>query len=131
MPVSKYREEMDRQGCFYQLLARYTQALIAVVMQSAACNAVHSIEERFARWVLTVSDRMESASFPLTHEFAAMMLGASRPTVTIVAGVLQRKGLITSHRAHIDIADRTGLEKASCECYSVTRRLLETVRAGR
>jgi CRP-like cAMP-binding protein len=79
---------MDRRGPFYQLLTRYSQALMGFVMQSTACNAVHSIEQRLARWLLMAQDRMASDSFPLTQEFVAMMLGATRPTVTLVAGML-------------------------------------------
>jgi CRP-like cAMP-binding protein len=70
-------------------------------MQSTACSAVHTIEQRLARWLLMAHDRMESEEFPLTQEFAAMMLGATRPTVTVVAGTLQKAGLITYHRGQV------------------------------
>jgi Mn-dependent DtxR family transcriptional regulator len=90
-------------------------------MQSTACNAVHSVEQRLARWLLMARDRMGSEEFPLTQEFAAMMLGATRPTVTVVAGTLQRAGLITYHRGRVTIVDGRQLEQASCECYPQRR----------
>ena len=111
-----FRLEMDRRGVFYEVLTHYAQALVGFIMQSTACNAVHSVEQRLARWLLMARDRMGSDDFPLTREFVAMMLGASRPTVTIVATTLQKAGLITYHRRHLTIVDRKGLEAASCEC---------------
>jgi CRP-like cAMP-binding protein len=97
-------------------------------MQSTACNATHTIEQRLARWLLTAHDRVGGMSFPLTQEFLAMMLGAARPTVSIVAGIQQRAGLITYRRGLITILNRKQLELASCECYRVTANLLSRVR---
>jgi CRP-like cAMP-binding protein len=127
MKADAFRREMDRRGVFYELMTHYAQALVGFIMQSTACNAVHSVEQRLARWLLMARDRMGSDNFPLTQEFVAIMLGASRPTVTIVAGTLQRAGLITYHRGHVAIVDRAGLEAASCECYSATTDLLNAV----
>jgi CRP-like cAMP-binding protein len=131
MSARAFRREMDRRGVFYDLFTRYAQALIAFVMQSTACNAVHSVEQRLARWLLTARDRMESDEYPLTQEFVAMMLGASRPTVTTVASTLQKAGLITYHRGHLTILDRKKLEAASCECYRTTTDLLRAVTGKR
>ena len=125
-----FRDEMDRRGAFYELLTRYTQALIGFIIQSTACNAVHSVEQRLARWLLMARDRMASDEFPLTQEFVAMMLGASRPTVTIVAGTLQKAGLITYHRGRLAIVDGHRLEAASCECYRTATNLLRAVTDG-
>jgi CRP-like cAMP-binding protein len=127
MTASAFRDEMDRRGAFYVLAMRFSQALTGFVMQSTACNAAHSIEQRFARWLLHAHDRMEQDEFPLTQEFAAMMLGASRPTVTIAAGTLQKAGLITYHHGRVTITDREKLESASCECYRVATALLANV----
>ena len=124
MRADVFRREMDRRGVFYELLMHYAQALIGLIMQSTACNAVHSVEQRLARWLLMARDRMGSDHFVLTQEFVAMMLGASRPTVTIVASTLQKAGLITYHRGHLTIVDGAGLEAASCECYRATTDLL-------
>jgi CRP-like cAMP-binding protein len=130
MPVGVFRSEMNRRGAFYEIVTHYTQALIGFVMQSTACNAVHSVEQRLARWLLMAQDRVGASEFPLTQEFVAMMLGATRPTVTVVAGMLQRAGLITYHRGHVTIVDRERLEAASCECYRAATDLLRAVTEG-
>jgi CRP-like cAMP-binding protein len=127
MAADTFRREMDRRDAFYHLLTRYAQALVGFIMQSTACNAVHSVEQRLARWLLMAHDRVERNDFPLTQEFVAMMLGASRPTVTIVAGTLQKAGLITYQRGQVTIVDRDKLESASCECYRTTTELLKKV----
>ena len=130
MKVDAFRREIERRGAFHELMAHYTQALFGFVAQSTACNAVHSVEQRLARWLLMARDRMGRDDFPLTQEFASMMLGASRPTVTLVAGTLQRAGLITYHRGHLKILDGERLEAASCECYRAATDLLESVTDG-
>jgi CRP-like cAMP-binding protein len=130
MQANAFRREMDRRAVFYELLTNYAQALMGFIMQSTACNAVHSVEQRLARWLLMARDRMESDVFPLTQEFVAMMLGASRPTVTIVASTLQKAGLITYHRGQITILDGKKLEAASCECYRTATDLLTAVTNG-
>ena len=127
MSVASFRKAMDRRGPFFELLTRYHQALVGVIMQATACNAVHSIEQRLSRWLLMAHDRIGKDAFPLTQEFVAMMLGTSRPTVTVVAGTLQKAGLITYHRGHLTVVDRENLEAASCECYRTTTDLLEAV----
>jgi len=127
MTTEAFRREMDLRGAFHELMMRYTQAVIGVVMQSTACNAVHSIEQRLARWLLMAQDRVGRTQFPLTQEFVAIMLGATRPTVTVVAGTLQKAGLITYHRGVITVVNREGLESASCECYGAAKALLDSV----
>jgi CRP-like cAMP-binding protein len=130
MSAEDFRREMSRQGLFYELVTRYAQALVGFIIQSTACNAVHSVEQRLARWLLLARDRMDRDEFPLTQEFVAMMLGASRPTVTIVAGTLQKAGLITYHRGQLRIVDREKLDAASCECYRIATELLRSVTDG-
>jgi CRP-like cAMP-binding protein len=127
MATDAFLEEMDRHAALHGLLTRYAHAFIGFVMQSTACNAVHSVEQRLARWLLVAQDHVERNEFPLTQELAAMMLGATRPTVTVVAGTLQRAGLITYHRGHVTIVDREGLENASCECHGAATALLDAV----
>jgi CRP-like cAMP-binding protein len=114
---------------FYRLLNRFAQALTGAIMQSTACNAVHSVEQRLARWLLLAHDRMDRRDFPLTQEFAAMMLGVTRPTVTVIAGTLQKAGLIEYHRGHVTVVDREKLESASCECYATITGLMNRVTA--
>jgi len=127
MSAKAFRQEMDRRAAFYELLTRYGQALVGVIMQSTACNAVHSVEQRLSRWLLLAHDRVGKDDFALTQEFAAMMLGTSRPTVTVVAGTLQKAGLIKYHRGLLTVVDRENLEAASCECYRTATDLLKAV----
>src|SRR5437899_2681520 len=94
LTVDALRRETDRHGALYDVLTHYSQALMGFVMQSTACNAAHSVEQRLARWLLLAHDRVGRDEFPLTQEFVAMMLGAARPTVSVVAGTLQKAGLI-------------------------------------
>src|SRR5688572_7680700 len=129
MPLKAFRSEMDRRGPFHELVTRYNHALFGFIMQSTACNAVHSVEQRLSRWLLMAQDRMEANGFPLTQEFLAMMLGVTRPTVTVIAGTLQKAGLITYHRGQVTIVDREKLESASCECYRTSTELLKQVTA--
>jgi CRP-like cAMP-binding protein len=118
--------ENDR---FARRLYRYTAALLAFASLTAACNRVHTLPERCARWLLLTHDRVDSDSFPLTQEFMAQMLGARRPTISVVASNLQEEGLIRYVRGVITIVDRAGLEAATCSCYHLQRenyaRLLE------
>ena len=123
-----FRKEMDRRSAFHELMTRYMHAHVGLIMQSTACNAIHTVEQRLARWLLMAHDRVGLDAFPLTQEFVAMMLGVTRPSVTIVAGTLQKAGLIKYHRGHLEIVDREKLEAASCECYRVVRNLLASVR---
>jgi CRP-like cAMP-binding protein len=127
MSAEAFRREMDRGGAFHELITRYEQALVGFIMQSVACNAVHSIEQRLSRWLLLAHDRIGSDDFPLTQESAAMMLGTSRPTVTVAAGTLQKAALIKYRRGHVTIVDRENLEAASCECYQTATDLLSAV----
>jgi CRP-like cAMP-binding protein len=127
MTTDAFRREMARRGAFHGVVTRYTQALMGVIMQATACNAAHSIEQRLARWLLLARDRMDVDEFPLTQEFVAMMLGASRSTVTVVAGMLQKAGLITYRRGRLAIIDVRRLEEMSCECYRTSTNLLRSV----
>jgi CRP-like cAMP-binding protein len=86
--------------------------------QIAACNRLHDISERLARWMLMCQDRVDSPTLPLTHEFLGQMLGAGRPSVTLAAGALEDAGLIENSRGTVRIVNRKALEEAACECYS-------------
>jgi CRP-like cAMP-binding protein len=127
MTAVNFRREMDRRGPFFDLVTHYGEALVGFIMQSTACNAVHNVEQRLARWLLTAHDHMRNDTFPLTQEFVAMMLGVARPTVAIVAGKLQKAGLIKYHRGQLTIVDREQLEAAACECYGTAANLLRAV----
>jgi CRP-like cAMP-binding protein len=122
MSLSVFRREMRRQGAFARAANRYAQGFVAFLMRSVACNALHSVDERCARWLLTTRDRVGRNEFPLTQEFLASLLGVRRATVTLTIGALQREGLIDFGRRRIVILDRAGLESASCECYAALKR---------
>jgi len=121
MPVSEFRRALAEPGPFRELIGRYTQVVIAQMMQSTACNVMHQVQQRCARWLLMTHDRMHEQDFSLSHEFLAVMLGVQRPTVSVVAAALQEAGLIRYTRGRIAVTNRKGLEAASCECYPVIR----------
>ena len=121
MSSAAFKSELQRHGTFFDVLGRYSQALQALVMQSTACNVLHSVEERCARWLLMTHDRVTSNDIYLTHEFLGMMLGARRPTVSVVLGTLAKAGLIQNATKKIVVLDRRRLEDASCECYEMVR----------
>lgn len=101
------------------LLNRYAQIQGLQVAQIAACNRLHEVEQRLARWLLMSQDRVDSTTLSLTHDWLAQMLGTGRPSVSLAAGVLQKAGMIEYRRGHIRILDRKSLEEAACECYKV------------
>jgi len=105
----------------YRVLLRFALAFFNQVAQSVACNRLHSLEERCARWLLITHDRVAGDEFRLTQEFLSFMLGVHRPAVTLAAGVLQKAGYIHYSRGKILITDRAGLEGAACACYSAIR----------
>src|ERR1700692_2771786 len=104
-------------------LNQYAQAQGMRVAQLAACNRLHEIDQRLARWLLMCQDRIGSDLLPMTHEFFAQMLGTGRPSVSLAAAVLQRAGFIQYARGTVKITDRKGLEAAACECYAVIQKL--------
>jgi CRP-like cAMP-binding protein len=115
------KEEFERSGELKNILLRHAQGLFTQSAQTAACNRMHTIEERLARWLLTCHDRVEADQLLLTHDFLAQMLGAPRTTVTLAAGALQRSNLILYSRGKVTIRNRSGLEKITCECYRSVR----------
>jgi len=119
LDAKSLREETRRSSALAVTLHLYIQAFFAQIAQSAACNRVHNVKQRCARWLLMTHDRVEGDQFGLTQEFLARMLGIRRTGVTEVAGDLQRGGLIAYSRGQIRIVNREGLERISCECHRV------------
>jgi CRP-like cAMP-binding protein len=115
-------EAWKKSAKLQHLVDHHSQALYAQAVQSAACNALHSVEARFCRWLLGCHDRMDGDTVQLTQEFLADMLGVQRTTVTAVARGLQANGTIRYRRGVVEVLDRAGLEAATCECYSAVRR---------
>lgn len=112
-----FKARVNRSDKLHGLLMRYTHALMIQISQSVACKSHHSMEQRCCRWLLMTHDRAGSDQFPITQEFLSQMLGVRRASVTEVAGVLQKAGLIRYSRGQMTILDRLGLEDACCECY--------------
>jgi CRP-like cAMP-binding protein len=131
MDANALREEAQRGGALAEALSRYTQALFTQVAQSAACNGRHRVAERCARWLLHTHDRMLGDTYELTHQFLSQMLGIRRASVTVAAGDLQERGLITYDRGVVTIVDRAGLEAATCECYAIIQAEFERLMHGR
>jgi CRP-like cAMP-binding protein len=119
---AEFMKVCGNSAALRRALNRYSQLVIETISQSAACNRIHVIEERCARWLLMSHDRVGSSEIPLTQEFLAQMLGVRRPGVTVAIGILERAGLISHGRGRITVTDRAGLEAASCECYAAIKR---------
>jgi CRP-like cAMP-binding protein len=128
MTVTDFRREVAGHGGFRRIVGRYAQVVIAQMMQSTACNALHQVQQRCARWLLMTHDRMHEQDFHLSHEFLAVMLGVQRPTVSVIAATLQQAGLIRYIHGHVTIVNRKGLEAAACECYSIVRAHFDRLR---
>ena len=113
------RQEFERLGNLRNYVHKYMLGSLIHMAQNAACNRLHPIAARLAKWLLTYHDRLHSERMPLTHDFMGHMLGAPRSTVTLAAGMLQHAGLIDYSRGHVTIKDRAKMEDAACECYRV------------
>ena len=125
MRIDDFRREMDKCSAFTDVVNHYGEAFLAVVMQNTCCNAAHSVEQRIAKWLLMAQDRLETPRLRVTHEFLATLLGATRQTVTGVAGVLHKNQVIDYARGQIEILNREALEAVACECYQVSLKLLQ------
>lgn len=125
MPIDVFNRELEYRGAFRDAVTRYSQAFLSLLMQSVACNGLHSAEERCCRWLLMTHDRIAQDEFPLTHELLAVMLGVRRPTVTLVMAELSRAGIVSHVRGHVRVVDRKALEGASCECYRNNRAVFD------
>ncbi|MCX7295312.1 MAG: Crp/Fnr family transcriptional regulator [Hyphomicrobiales bacterium] len=120
-PIELLQYEFKNSEHVRNLFVSYSETLLSQVQQTVACNAMHSTEERMCRWLLMMHDRAEGEALPYTHEFLAHILGANRKSVTLAAQSMQTAGLISYRRGTIQVLDRPGLEKASCECYAIVK----------
>ena len=125
LDADTFRRMLDEEPALRSVSLAYVQAYIAQALQYVACNGMHNVEERCARWLLMCHDRIRGNDFPLTQEFLADMLGVHRPTVSVAAKSLQTAGLIRYSRGLVTVLDRMGLENASCACYGMLRRQFE------
>jgi CRP-like cAMP-binding protein len=128
MPVAVLLDALKVNPACRDLLMRYAQAMFGSIVHAAACNTLHTADQRLARALLVMHDRLNSDTFPFTQDMLAVMLGVRRPTVTLAAGALQRDGIIHYQHGRIHILNREGLEAAACECYqevaNTLRRLI-------
>jgi CRP-like cAMP-binding protein len=125
IPAAKLRAGVEASATLRDFVVRYNDVHLALLQQTAGCNALHGVENRMCRWLLQTHDRSEQDVIPLTQEFLSEMLGVQRTSVTAIARDLQDQGLIRYRRGRIEIIDRAGLEKKSCECYDTVRRRSE------
>jgi CRP-like cAMP-binding protein len=127
MKAADFCSAIGHRGGLRRATLRFLAAYLGLVAQSVACNRLHKVEERFARWMLMTCDRVGGDEFYLTQEFIAQMLGVHRPSVSAVASAFQQAGLIRYARGRVTILDRDGLERASCECYALRARQIEAL----
>lgn len=114
-------EEIRHNGKFHNVLTEYAHSLLISSFRTGACNALHTLTQRCARWMLTTLDRTTGTEFCITHQFLASLLGCNRAVLTTVLGDMEKAGGILTQRGRIEIADRGRLETLSCECYEVIR----------
>ena len=122
VPAGAFREILGSLPQLHRSLELYAVLLGLQMAQTAACNRLHGVEQRLARWLLMAQDRVDTGVLPITHDFLATMLGTDRPSVSLAAGVLQRNGIIEYNRGSIRILRREELHRAACECYSVIQQ---------
>ena len=130
MHADDLRRAMDDSSTLRRLVYRYVLALFDQTAQHAACNRLHGLEERCARWLLMTHDRVTGDVLHLKQQFLAEMLGVHRPAVTLAAGALQKAGIIRYSRGRVTVLDRPALENAACECYAIVTRRVEELLAG-
>jgi CRP-like cAMP-binding protein len=120
-PIQLLQYEFRNSEHVRDLFVSYSETLLSQVQQTVACNSMHTTEERMCRWLLMMHDRAGGEALPYTHEFLSHILGANRKSVTLAAQSMQTAGLISYRRGTIQVLDRPGLEKASCECYAIVK----------
>ena len=120
--VEALQDTLESTPHLQMVLSRYAVVQGMQVAQTAGCNRLHDIQQRLSRWLLMTQDRVDSESLPITHDFLATMLGTDRPSVSLAAGVLQRKKLIEYTRGAVKIVNRNKLQDSACECYGITQQ---------
>jgi CRP-like cAMP-binding protein len=130
MEAKTFRKMSDEIPALQRLLYHYSEAMRGQATQTAACNGRHALEQRLARWLLMAHDRADGDVLPVTQEFLALMLCVYRPSVTVVAGALQKSGIIRYNRGHVEVLDRGALEATSCDCYRSVKRRFDRLLGG-
>src|ERR1700687_3902864 len=127
LPIADLDRELKDNDHFRHVLTEYSHALLIASMRTSACNGLHGLQERCARWILMTLDRVDSDRFAVTKEFLAQLLGTNRPTVSVLVSVFEKAGLLNVEGRWVTLADRNRLEEAACECYEVIRKHYEQV----
>ena len=130
MDSGRFRKHLDAIPDLRRIMGAYVLEFFTMVAQTTACNRQHTIQQRFARWVLMTQDRTAREEFPITQEFLAEMLGVTRPKVTSAAGAMKRRGLIDYRRGLMSVEDRARLEDAACECYALVSDRFEDLQGS-
>jgi CRP-like cAMP-binding protein len=125
--MANFSQAAAKSTAIAELAMWANDILVANIQQSAACNAIHGLESRLARWLLHASDRYQSDELPLTQEFLSEMLGVRRTTVSLTAQILQNAGVLKYRRGNLMIVDRAGLEAVSCECYDAVKQNISRI----
>jgi CRP-like cAMP-binding protein len=125
--LEQMRKAISAHSNIRGLVQRFSEAIMSRILQNVACNAIHPVEVRFARWLLSTHDRVDHDTLPLSHESLSDMLGIQRSTLSAIARTFQTAGLIEQGRGYIVVKDRAGLERATCECYGRVRQTFERV----
>src|SRR3954464_9054968 len=125
--AANFRKHVSQYASVQEMALKSNEVILAQTQITAACNALHNVEQRFCRWLLQTWDRSENDSITLTQEFLSEMLGVRRTSVTEIASRMQAAGLISYRRGHIDVLNRPELEKRSCECFRAVRRAETTI----
>jgi CRP-like cAMP-binding protein len=132
VPAAAYRAAFDASASLRRTVQNHIELLLTEARQAMACIALHTVDQRLAWWLLEAQDRIGgSERLPLTQEFLSVMLGVTRPTVSVVASRLQKAGLIEYRRASIVVVDRSGLEHRACECYATTQHFRHQIESAR
>jgi CRP-like cAMP-binding protein len=127
LPIGDLDRELKENGHFRDVLTEYSHALLIASMRTSACNGLHGLQERCARWILMTLDRVDSDGFTVTKEFLAQLLGTNRPTVSVLVSVLDKAGMLNVKGRWVTLADRKRLKEAACECYEIIRKNYEAV----
>jgi CRP-like cAMP-binding protein len=122
LPIADLDRELKDNGHFHDVLTEYSHALLIASMRTAACNGLHGLQERCARWILMTLDRVDADRFAVTKEFLAQLLGTNRPTVSLLVSTLEKAGILHVEGRGVTLADRDRLKDAACECYDVIRQ---------
>ena len=125
--IADLDRELKENGHFRDILTEYSHALLIASMRTSACNGLHGLQERCARWILMTLDRVDSDRFAVTKEFLAQLLGTNRPTVSVLVSVLEKAGILNVEGRWVTVSNRNRLKEAACECYDIIRTNYDAV----